>query len=95
MNLPHFKRFLGMILSVLFLMTTGVMDLSAAIQPMPLISRDVPAYTSSGATTRANNDSYDDYCWLSAESYPVWIAYDLSGVEVQQRQQVVVRWVTD
>jgi lysophospholipase L1-like esterase len=62
---------------------------------MPLISRDVPAFTPSGINTRANNASYDDYCWLSAQTYPVWIAYDLSGVEVHQRQQVVVRWVTD
>lgn len=65
------------------------------IQSMPLISRDVKAYTSSGINPKANNDSYDDYCWLSAQTYPIWIAYDLSTVDVEQRQRILVRWVTD
>ena len=37
---------------------------AALAQPMPIISRNVPAYASSGDPTQANDASYDTQ-WLS------------------------------
>jgi hypothetical protein len=64
-------------------------------QPMPVISRNVPAYASSGDAAQGNDASYDTQ-WRSNEntssSAPSWIAYDLSGVAAASRGQVDVVW---
>lgn len=68
----------------------------AAVTAMPLISRNKPAFSSSGPGTiysgpaLANDDNYQSL-WFS-EPAPAWIAYDLSGVPANQRQQVLVAW---
>jgi hypothetical protein len=63
--------------------------------PMPVISRNVPAYASSGDPTQANDASCDTQ-WRSSENTssatPSWIAYDLSGVSSASRGQVDVAW---
>lgn len=81
-------------------------------QPMPLISRGVPAYTNddfSGSypASHANNATYGgtDY-WRCATApvggtnsgtltQAVYLAYDLSGVAVNQRRQCVLVWYND
>ncbi|MGC4119944.1 MAG: Ig-like domain-containing protein [Myxococcales bacterium] len=60
------------------------------LNPMPVISRSVPAYASSGTASSANDSSYSSD-WTSS-GQPAWIAYDLSQVAVASRQQVLVAW---
>jgi lysophospholipase L1-like esterase len=59
--------------------------------PMPLISRDAPAYSPNGASASLANDS--DYAtqWSSGP-LPAWSAYDLSAVAPQQRGSVLLAW---
>ena len=63
------------------------------ISPMPVISRGVPAFASSGTASLADDADYDTM-WRSSEttspSTPSWLAYDLSGVPPAQRQHVDV-----
>src|SRR6266566_5875397 len=80
------------------------------LQPMPVISRNVPAYTNDDFTgafpaSQANNTNYHD-TWRCAQTptgnansgtliAPVYLAYDLSGVASASRSQVVVVWYDD
>jgi Malectin domain/GDSL-like Lipase/Acylhydrolase family len=70
-------------------------SLPTTASPMPVISRNVPAYASSGTVSSANDSSYDTQ-WRSNEttssSTPSWLAYDLSSVPPAQRGQVDVAW---
>jgi lysophospholipase L1-like esterase len=68
--------------------TTG----STILQGGPLISRNVPAFASSGSSpaSDANDNSYDT-TWRS-QGAPAWLAYDLSSVPTARRSQVVVAW---
>jgi hypothetical protein len=63
--------------------------------PMPLVSRDAPAFASSSLSYQVTPDKANDdsptTAWVP-ESLPGWIAYDLSGVPVDQRQRVLVAW---
>ena len=76
---------------------------SAVPNAMPVISRNVPAYTNDdcgGATpaSKANDNIYDDgwkSCTTPSTSAPTYLAYDLSGVPVAQRGQVLVVWYND
>jgi lysophospholipase L1-like esterase len=76
---------------------------SAVPNAMPVISRNVPAYTNDdcgGATpaSKANDNIYDDgwkSCTTPSASAPTYLAYDLSGVPVAQRGQVLVVWYND
>jgi lysophospholipase L1-like esterase len=65
---------------------------SDEITPMPLISRDVPAYTSSSGGGSPNDEFYGT-TWLSDGGFPIWLVYDLSDVPVEQRGWVVVHWI--
>ena len=56
--------------------------------PMPLISRDVPAFASSGTPGPAHDDQPTS-CW-SPSSMPAWIAYDLSSAHAAD--QLFVGW---
>jgi hypothetical protein len=71
----------------------GGADAGSALAPMPIISRGVPAFASSGTPSLANDADYDTM-WRSNEttsaSTPSWLAYDLSGVPAAQRQHVDV-----
>jgi lysophospholipase L1-like esterase/chitodextrinase len=62
--------------------------------PMPIISRNVPAFASSEQTpaSMANDTDYTTE-WRST-GQPAWIVYDLSGVAASRRQQTVVAWHT-
>jgi hypothetical protein len=62
--------------------------------PMPLISRNAPAFASgsySGTTPANANDDNPSSAWVT-DAVPGWLAYDLSSVPVMQRQQVLVAW---
>jgi hypothetical protein len=62
--------------------------------PMPLISRNVPAFASSAdpnALASNANDGKNQSAWLST-AMPAWLAYDLSGVPADQRKRVLVAW---
>lgn len=61
--------------------------------PMPLISRGVPAFSSSGVGSRANDDSYSTYWW--SPEIPAWLAYDLSQVPSVKRGRILVHWIND
>src|SRR5256712_710921 len=72
----------------------------AAQSPMPVISRGVPAYTndSCAVASSANDSSYDTQWWTCATpstAAPLYLAYDLSGVPVANRGQVLVLWFND
>lgn len=77
---------------------TAATGTSTAFTPsaMPLISRNKPAFSSSGPGTiysgpaLANDNNYQSL-WFS-DPLPAWIAYDLSSVPVGQRQQILVAW---
>jgi hypothetical protein len=61
---------------------------------MPIISHGVPAFASNSDPASKpgdSNDSQPSGAWTSA-AVPVWLAYDLSGVPVAQRNQVLVAW---
>jgi hypothetical protein len=62
--------------------------------PMPVISRDVPAFASSheGDSTPENaQDGDPETRWVS-KALPAWLAYDLSAVPAAQRSRVLVAW---
>lgn len=63
--------------------------------PMSLISRNVPAFASSGynPASDANDTSYDT-SWRS-QGAPAWLAYDLSGAPVAKRSKVLVAWYNE
>jgi lysophospholipase L1-like esterase len=67
-----------------------------APQAMPIISRDVPAHASyENSLTipgNANDDSYETYLTMWSADFPKWLAYDLSGVNADNRGRVLVAW---
>jgi lysophospholipase L1-like esterase len=70
---------------------------------MPVISRNVPAYTNDncgGATSAAwADDANYDYGWRSCNTpstaAPTYLAYDLSGVPATNRGPILVVWYND
>jgi lysophospholipase L1-like esterase len=71
-----------------------------APQPMPLISRNAPAFASTLDYPPSNADD-DDYntAWRStgtpSTAAPAWLAYDLSAVPPAHRGKVLVSWYND
>lgn len=67
---------------------------AALVQPLPLISRGVPAYGTSNSypPSNANDASYDSYYYSSG---PSALSYDLSGVPAAQRGTVELVWYND
>lgn len=61
----------------------------AEIEPNPVISRNVPAYSNSGQPSAANDEHYFSFCFVPTPGY---VAYDLSGVPEEQRKQVLAVW---
>jgi lysophospholipase L1-like esterase len=61
----------------------------------PLISGNVPAFASSAAypATNANDSSYDT-AWRSMGA-PAWLAYDLSKIPANRRNQVLLAWYNE
>src|SRR6266487_366845 len=66
---------------------------ASSASSMPLISRGVPAYASSGSASDANDKSLDSL-WRS-DDVPAWIAYDLSSVPVSERGRVLLVWYNE
>ncbi len=62
----------------------------------PLISRNVPAFSSSNSSTPASygNDGSYDHLWRSILT-PAWLAYDLSSVPTAERTNVLVVWYNE
>ena len=83
----------------------GISTQAATAQtPLPLISRNVPAYTNddcggSGPAGMANDGNYDTQwhaCNVPPSNLsPAWLAYDLSAVPAANRAQVLVAWYND
>ena len=65
------------------------------ITQMPLLSRNIPTFASSGydPASNANDNSYDT-AWRS-QGTPAWLAYDLSSVAPAQRSTVLVVWYNE
>lgn len=71
-----------------------------SVTPMPLISRNVPAFSNDDCdgtypASLANDTSYDtnwESCGTPSVSQPKWLAYDLSSVPVAQRATVLLVW---
>jgi lysophospholipase L1-like esterase len=55
-----------------------------------VISRNVPAYASSGTPSDANSGDYDAYWW--SDTTQSWLAYDLSSVPGAKRESVLLVW---
>src|SRR5262249_666994 len=77
---------------------------ASSVNPLPVISRGVPAYTNDncGGSQPAGyaNDATYDTQWLSCNGQPSptnpkWLAYDLSTVSASQRGNVIVVWYND
>jgi lysophospholipase L1-like esterase len=67
-----------------------------ALPPMPVISRDAPAFASASIQPPGDASSGDyTRTWRSTGPLPVWLAYDLSGVPKAHRGKVVVAWYED
>ncbi len=62
-----------------------------------IISRNVPAYSSSGTGSDANDDSLDTTWWSSTVSSGAnaWLAYDLSSVPLAKRGRVLLVWYNE
>ena len=71
--------------------------------PLPVISRNVPAYTNDSCdgvypASFANDASYDTQwrtCNVPTSLTPIFIAFDLSSVPAASRGRVVVAWYND
>src|SRR4051794_18956177 len=88
----------GLSLTALQGMLASPASATAALPPAPLtlISRGLPAYASSSRgqlAGAANDGDYATY-WRSSGT-PAWLAYDLSGVPVERRGNVVLAWYND
>jgi lysophospholipase L1-like esterase len=77
-----------LILASVFLKGLNV-NAAPGIMPLPVISRNCPAYASVDIATNANDANYGT-TWKG--NSPGWLAYDLSGIPVEKRAQVVVVW---
>ena len=68
---------------------------SADVFPMPIISRGAPTFASGyahdGGLPEFSNDGVPNTTWLP-DGLPCWIAYDLSSVPSERRQEVLVAW---
>jgi hypothetical protein len=71
---------------------------------MPIISRNVPAFTNDncngGGPASNGNDADYDSTWITCQgapsaASPKWLAYDLSGVPAAKRTDLVVGWFND
>lgn len=58
-----------------------------------LISRDVPAFASSGSAHDANDNSFDSLWW--SNGVPAWLAYDVSRVPPSERGKVLLVWYNE
>jgi lysophospholipase L1-like esterase/thiol-disulfide isomerase/thioredoxin len=68
--------------------------LPGTLAPMPVISRGIPAYASSGSALESNDSSYDTQ-WRSSGNPPVWIAYDLSKLPATINGSAMLGWYAD
>jgi lysophospholipase L1-like esterase len=76
---------------------------ASSVTPIPLISRNVPAYTNDNCNgsypaSLANDNSYDSNwkgCNTPSTANPTWISYDLSSVPQAQRGKVLVVWYNE
>jgi hypothetical protein len=69
-----------------------ITSLPRGVTSWPVISRDVPAFASSGYTAASDaNDASYDTSWRS-QGTPAWLAYDLSEVPASHRDRVLVVW---
>jgi hypothetical protein len=67
----------------------------SSIQVGPLISHNVPAFSSSAAYPASNaDDSSYDTTWRS-QGAPAWLAYDLSSVPATKRSTILLVWYND
>ena len=62
------------------------------VMPNPVISRGVPAYSSKGRTSAANDGRYNTF-WKSIS--PDYIAYDLSAVPQSERENIIAVWYNE
>ena len=71
---------------------------AGAPQPMPVISRNAPAFADPASTNYppSNADDADyDTIWRSDPPLPAWVAYDLSAIPPAHRGRVLVSWYND
>ncbi len=61
----------------------------AEVSPNPVISRNCPAYSTSGQASAGNDEHYFSF-WQS--SSPDYLAYDLSAVPDSEKKQVIAVW---
>jgi len=85
----------GCSLGTNFSHTSTVISPTQHIQDGPLISRDVPAFSSNSDTPASDaNDATYDTTWRS-QGAPAWLAYDLSSIPSAQRKSVLVAWYNE
>jgi lysophospholipase L1-like esterase len=70
---------------------------------MTLISRNVPAYTNDDckgkfSASMADSGNYGEgwrSCTAPSANSPVWLAYDLSGIDIKKRAKVLLVWYNE
>jgi lysophospholipase L1-like esterase len=67
--------------------------ITASGVPTMLISRNMPAFASSGTASDANDSSFDTAWW--SNGVPAWLAYNLSSVPAAMREKVVLVWYNE
>lgn len=62
---------------------------------IPIISRSVPAFASSGTAADGQDTDYVNMWHIYGAVFPGWLAYDLSGVSAPNRTSIMAHWMSD
>ncbi|BAL83636.1 hypothetical protein SELR_19280 [Selenomonas ruminantium subsp. lactilytica TAM6421] len=85
----YFKRFATLAAAMCLWQSSC---LAGAIAPTPLISRDIPAYTSAEPAKTIHDSNYRTI-WRGEA--PGYVAFDLSSLPAARRQQLALVWYSD
>ncbi len=67
-------------------------NVSAAVAPNPVISRNCPVYTNSGSEQEAKYANDEAYFSFWNAQAPAYVAYDLSSTANDQKKEVIAVW---
>jgi lysophospholipase L1-like esterase len=75
--------------------TTGRRVALRTVPPMPVISRDVPAFASADSAGAGRADDADYASTWRPAATRAWLAYDLAAIPVASRGRVVLAWYAE
>ena len=87
----HVKRLSAIMGCSIAISCCSAVSAVASVEPNPVISRGVPAYSGANPyTASAANDEHYFSFWTGTS--PDYLAYDLSGVPVDERKNILAVW---